>query len=385
MSLALHQDAAPDLEALSRAFAARAAEHDRTGRFPHANFAALHAAGLLGLTVPRAQGGQGEGLAAALTAIEAVSRGCASTGLVFAMHLTHQAGIAREAAFPEALRARVGADAVRQGALVNALRVEPELGSPSRGGLPETIARRQPDGSWRLTGRKIYSTGSPGLGWMLVWARDDGDAPRVGPVLVPARAPGVRIEESWDHLGLRATASHDVVFDEVRLEEASLAALRPPAEWRVPDSTGLAWNAAGIGAIYTGVARAAAAWTAQFLRDRVPSGLGKPLATLPRMQEKAGAIEELLTANARLLRSLAAEVDAGAPPGPAESGLLKTTLVENAARAVEIAVGLGGNHALSRRNPLERHWRDVQCGRAHVPHVDFAHQSAGREALEAGA
>jgi alkylation response protein AidB-like acyl-CoA dehydrogenase len=284
MSLALQQDAVLDLDALSAAFAARAAEHDRTARFPHANFAALQAAGLIGLTVPRAYGGRGEGMAAALEAIEAVSRGCASTGLVFAMNLTHQAALARDTAIPEALRARVGADAVRQGVLINALRVEPELGSPSRGGLPQTIARRQVDGSWLLSGRKIYSTGSPGLGWMLVWARDDGDAPRVGPVLVPARAHGVRIEENWDHLGMRATASHDVVFEDVRLEDAHLAALRPPAEWRSPDATGMAWNAAGLGAIYTGIARAAAAWIADFLRDRVPSGLGKPLATLPRMQ-----------------------------------------------------------------------------------------------------
>ncbi|MFC3125948.1 acyl-CoA dehydrogenase family protein [Pseudoroseomonas globiformis] len=385
MSLALHQDQATDLEALSTAFATRAAEHDRTARFPHVNFAALQAAGLIGLTVPRAQGGQGEGLTAAIEAIEAVSRGCASTGLVFAMNLTHQAALARDTAFPEALRTRVGADAVRHGALINALRVEPEMGSPSRGGLPQTTARRQADGSWRLSGRKIYSTGAPGLGWMLVWARDDADEPRVGPVLVPARASGITVEESWDHLGMRATASHDVVFEDVRLEDAHLAALRPPAAWRSPDAVGLAWNAAGLGAIYTGIARAAAAWIATFLRERVPSGLGKPLATLPRMQEKAGGIEALLNGNVRLLRGLAAEVDAGTPPPASESGLLKTTMIENAAQAVEIAVSLAGNHALSRRNPLERHWRDVQCGRAHVPTVDFAHQAAGRDWLEGAA
>ena len=95
-------------------------------------------------------------------------------------------------------------------------------------------------------------------------------------------------------------------------------------------------------------------------------------------------IEGLIAANLRLLRSAAAAADAGMPTTVEESGLLKTTLVENAARAVEIAVSLAGNHALSRRNPLERHWRDVQCGRAHVPHADFAHQAAGRAVLLGG-
>ena len=46
--------------------------------------------------------------------------------------------------------------------MVLGVRVEPELGTPARGGLPATIARRTPDG-WSLSGRKIYSTGSTAL------------------------------------------------------------------------------------------------------------------------------------------------------------------------------------------------------------------------------
>lgn len=380
MSLALLR-APPDLAALTRLLASRAAAHDRDGLFPHDNFADLQAAGLLGLTVPRAWGGQGAGLAAAVDRVLAVAEGCASTGLVFLMQLTQQAGLHRNTAIPESLRARIGTEAVRQGALLNALRVEPELGSPTRGGLPQTVLKRQADGSLRLSGRKTYGTGAPGLGWMAVWARDDSDAPRVGHVLLPARAPGITIERSWDHLGLRATESHDVAFDDVAVSAEQAADLRPLAEWAVQDPVTAAWNAVGLGALYTGVARAAAGWIGQFLRERVPSGLGAPLATLPRMQEQVGGIQALLASNLRLIRSTAAETDAGTPPAVTESHLLKTVLVENAAQAVQIAISLAGNHALSRRNPLERHWRDVQCGRVHVPHVDFAHQAAGRAAL----
>ncbi|MFC7554485.1 acyl-CoA dehydrogenase family protein [Pseudoroseomonas wenyumeiae] len=292
-----------DLAALSRDFASRADAHDRDGSFPHENIAKLHQAGLLALTVPCQNGGAGAGLTEAAEAIGAVAQGCASTGLVFAMQLTQQAALAREEVVPHALRARVAMDAVREGALLNALRVEPELGSPSRGGLPQTIVRRQPDGSLLLTGRKIYSTGAPGLSWMLVWARDDAEEPRVGPVLVPARAPGVRIVESWDHIGMRATGSHDVVFEGVSLPAAHAAALRPPASWIGSDPGFGSWNAVTLGALYTGVARAAREWVITFLRERVPSGLGKPLATLPRMQEKVGEIEGLLAANARLIAS----------------------------------------------------------------------------------
>jgi alkylation response protein AidB-like acyl-CoA dehydrogenase len=370
-----------NLEALSEDFATRAGIHDHEGSFPHENFARLHQAGLLGLTVPRQHGGAGAGLAEAAEAIGMVAKGCASTALVFAMQLTHQAALAREDLVPQALRARVATDAVREGALLNALRVEPEMGSPSRGGLPQTIVRRQADGSLLLSGRKIYSTGAPGLSWMLVWARDDSEEPRVGPVLVPARAPGVSIVESWDHLGMRATGSHDVVFEDVRLPAQHAAALRPPAAWAVPDPAFGSWNAVTLGALYTGVARAARDWVIDFLRHRVPSGLGKPLATLPRMQEKVGEIEALLATNARLIASLAADFDTGRSAPMTEAHLVKAVAVENAVRAVEIATSLAGNHAHSRHNPLERHLRDVLCGRVHVPTAEAAHVAAGRAAL----
>jgi alkylation response protein AidB-like acyl-CoA dehydrogenase len=370
-----------DLIALSRDFATRAGAHDADGSFPHENFAKLHEAGLLALTVPRQHGGAGGGLTEAAEAIGMVAQGCASTGLVFTMQLTQQAALARDETMPHALRTGVATDAVRDGALLNALRVEPEMGSPSRGGLPRTILRRQPDGSLLLAGRKIYSTGAPGLSWMMVWARDDAEEPRVGPVLVPARAPGVRIVESWDHLGMRATGSHDVVFDDVRLPGTHAAALRPPTTWIGADPGFGNWNAVTLGALYTGVARAAREWIIGFLRSRVPSGLGKPLATLPRMQEKVGEIEGLLAANARLIASLAGDFDTGRPASMPEAHLLKTVLIENAVQAVETAVSLAGNHAHSRHNPIERHLRDVLCGRVHVPTAEAAQTAAGRAAL----
>jgi len=101
-------------------------------------------------------------------------------------------------------------------------------------------------------------------------------------------------------------------------------------------------NAAGMAAIYTGIARAARDWVVDFLRRRVPSGLGAPLASLPRAQEKVGEIEMLLSANARLIGSVASETDYGSPTSPNESALIKTMAIENAIRAVELAASLAG-------------------------------------------
>ena len=329
---------------------------------PRDSLAALHGAGVLALTVPARLGGGGAALRRAAQTVEAVGAACASTGLILAMQFIHQHRIGQGDELPAAISERVGRDAVEDGALINALRVEPALGTPARGGLPATIARRA-GGGWRITGHKITATGAPGLRWMLVWARTDDEPPRTGAFLVPAEAPGVRILERWDHLGLRASASHDVLLDDVEIPFDHAGDLRPPQGWQGLEPVVLTWHTALMGALYTGVARAARDWLVRFLRDRRPSNLGASLATLPRVQEAVGMIEERLAVNAALIDAATVAVDAGAPHTALTQNLFKTAIAENAVRAVEQAAALAGNHALSRRNALERHWRDVQCAR----------------------
>ena len=142
-----------------------------------------------------------------------------------------------------------------------------------------------------------------------------------------------------------------------------------------------AWNTALLGALYDGVARAGRDWIVRFLRERTPSNLGRPLATLPRMQEVVGEIETLLAVNARLIASVAAHADAGTLPDSAESGVLKVAITRNAVEAVRLATTLAGNHGLSRHHRLERCWRDVQCGLVHAPQADAASVAAGKRAL----
>ena len=364
---------------VAQALAQRAAAVDRDGTFPAESLAVLRDAGLLNLTARRQDGGMEAGLARVTELVRQAGRGCASTGLILAMQLVHLRAAA-QSDWPEHLRAAVGRSATDTGALINALRVEPALGTPARGGLPDTIARRTEDG-WSITGRKIYSTGAPGLSWMLVFARTEEAVPRTGLFLVPARSRGIRIEPTWDQLGLRGSGSHDVVFTAVTVPPDHAVDLRPPAGWARRDEAGAAWTMLSVAALYTGVAEGARDWIVGFLRDRVPANLGAPLATVPRMQEAVGRIEALLLTNRRLIAAAAAGTDAGHPPSAADTGLLKTVAADNAIEAVQAAMQLAGNHGLSRANPLERHLRDVLCARIHTPQPDAAFTAAGKLAL----
>lgn len=366
------------LPELTEAFAATAAEHDRRASFPFANFTRLHAAGLLALTAPTRLGGAGADLTIALKVVEAVARGEAATGLVLSMHYIFHAALDQWPGFPEHLKAIIVRDAVEQGALVNALRVEPDLGTPARGGLPATVARRSIDG-WRLSGRKIYSTGAPGLGWMLVWARTDEATPRVGHFLVPREAPRWRVEETWDHTGLRASASHDVVFEDTPIPDQYALAPRPAsAAAPSPDPVIALWAPVLTAAVYNAVATAGRDWFVKWTIERAPSNLGAPLASLPRFQETIGAIDGLLLQNRALLDSAAAGRLA-----PEQANLAKHLVTENAIAAVEKAVAAAGNPGLSRHNDLQRHYRDVLCGRVHTPQADMALTAAGRAAVTA--
>ena len=365
---------------LAPRFAARAERHDREASFPFENFKELSEAGLLALTVPVALGGGGAGARDAARILGILAKADPSTALVLAMHYIQHLAMARSQRWPARLARKLARETVEGVALINALRVEADLGSPARGGLPATIARRTEAG-WRLTGRKIYSTGAPILKWYAVWARTDEAETRIGLFLVEAGLPGTRIEETWDHLGLRASGSHDVIFEDVTIPRDSEIDVRKPQDWIGPDFTQVTLSAILVSSIYDGVARAARDWLIKFLHERVPANLGAPLASLPRAQEVLGGIEARLRVNARLIESIARDFDDADELDVAEPGVVKLTVTNNAIAAVEDALTLTSNHGLSRTNPLERHYRDVLCGRVHTPQDDATRITAGRLAL----
>ncbi|MBB6125257.1 acyl-CoA dehydrogenase family protein [Sphingobium subterraneum] len=367
------------LDEITRKLAATAEEYDRTSEFPRANFDYLAEKGLIGLTVAPQYGGRGAGYAEAIRVLGAVAKGEPSTALILFMTYAHHAQPERLTRWPRHLYERLAREAVAGGGLIGFFRVEPELGTPVRGGMPKTIARRTGDG-WTITGTKIYATGSTGIDWFAVYATTDEDKPRTGVFLVGKDAPGISIEPEWDHFGMRATVSHRVVFNETPIPLDHAVDVRKPNEWvfGVDDKSLAIWNSLSISTIYDGVARAARDWLCSYLKERVPTNLGASLATLPRVQEKFGEIEALLHVNRTLLESTAQKADRGEDLPLVFLNIVKYTATSNAIRAVQIGLELTGNPGLTRKNPLERHYRDVMCSRIHSPQDDTILVGAGR-------
>jgi len=369
---------------LADRFAATAGEYDRSGTFPFAHFDALREHGYLALTVPTEYGGLGAGVHATVFAQERLARGDGATALAVGWHLYVVGKQAGSRTWPEPVRRRLFSEVVSEGALLNACASEPETGSPSRGGLPRTRARRLADGSWVLKGHKSFTTLAPVLRYFLVSATLEG-TDEAAWFLVRRESEGVRIEETWDSLGMRATGSHDLWLDDVHVPADSL--LEPAKERNSAATAG--WNL-HVPAVYLGIAQAARDFAVRYAVERKtvnPPGHPEPTSSLadrPHVQRLIGEMDLALLPARITLMDLARQWDERPEWRPAlvdAVAACKPFVVETAMAVVDRAMRVAGGASLARRLPLERYFRDVRAGLHNPPMEDVVLSSLARSAI----
>ncbi len=365
------------VDQLAAVFASRADQHDREGSFAFENVADMRAAGLPRLPVPAALGGDGFDLFRCICVLQHLARGDASTALGLAMHFHVVGSLAESRTWPEAAFAWLCEEVVRDGALVNSAASEPEMGSPSRGGLPATTATPV-EGGYRLNGRKSWVTYAPALRYFLVTAALEG---AIGVFAVANDSPGLTLVDNWGaSLSLRSSGSFDVVLEDVFV----------PQHWhveqRVPGASrrgGLpaGWASCAFAAVYLGVGEGALHALACYSRQRVPTALGKPIAELPHIQRNIGQMDVVLRA-ARAVLYATAEKWASQPVQrakmEAELAAAKYLCTNAAITATDIALRTAGAGGLDRRLPLERFFRDARAGLMHPPQDDRALELIGK-------
>ncbi|MCD7109660.1 acyl-CoA/acyl-ACP dehydrogenase [Rhizobium sp. DKSPLA3] len=363
-------------DATVRAVADAAPEADASGRFPWAGLQAVHRSGLLEHTVATRYGGPGGTLLDAATILRALGRGDPSVALISAMTLFNHLGQAAKGHWPEDLYRRLLAQAKDRPLLINAARVEPELGSPARGGLPATVARRTATG-WSISGRKRFVTGAHGLTHFLVWAHTDETPARVGTFIVENGLPGIEVIENWNSLGMRASGSHDVAYTDVEIPAENVIDLVDPSVAQ-QDNRAHAGMTLALTALYLGVAEAAQEAFIRFAHTRVPANLGHPIARTERFVTLSGEIDLLVSGARQLI------FDALAHRGGETEALIRARLLagRQLRDAVQIAVRGIGNPGLGADLGLERHFRDIQSVLVHAPQEDTSLLLLGRSAFE---
>ncbi len=366
--------------ALAPRLAERAADHDRAGAFPAADFDDLRAAGLLGLMVPARLGGPGAGFADYAEVAMALGAGAGATALVFNMHASVTGALAQT---PDDVARALGVPesyfAMRDAALRRAADgalfavAMSERGAGSR--LSKLTTAYEPSGDgFRIRGSKTFVSGAGHADLYLVAARRrDVDPAQVSHFLVPA-GDGLTVERTWDSMGMRATGSDDLHLDvEVGggallggLEGLTLLLAQVMPQWLV----------ASYAAVYVGVARSAIDAAVDHLRSR-------GLERLPAVRARVGRAETRVEAARLVVLEAARRVDAA--PGTPDTNrwvwraklLAGETAMEVGASMLEAA----GTSATRRGAPLERIYRDARCGSLQPATSDVCADWLGAAAL----
>ena len=124
----------------------------------------------------------------------------------------------------------------------------------------------------------------------------------------------------------------------------------------------------------------------RYALERVPTALGKPIATLPKIQRQIGEIDIALQAARALLFEVAAEWterDEDRPQMVARIAAAKTVVTETANKVTDQALQIAGGTSITKALPLERFFRDVRAGAMQPPAGDTALELVGRAAIAA--
>lgn len=364
---------------LRDAIAPRAAEADRTGKLPREDVEALTRSGYLGINIPKAYGGFGLPMRECLELHIELAKGSASTALVASMPL-QLIGHQREVeSWPDDLMERLCHATPNEGALFNSVASEPVMGSPSRGGSFATTALPDEErGGWIVNGEKTWVTGGAHLTHLLVKLTVIDTN---GLVLIPGDADGLTWQKTWgDALSLRASDSHTLILENVHVPPENLIFKELPK-----DPHGNGWFPTLIGAVYLGTAFAARDAVIQYALERVPTALGKPIATLPGIQREIGQIDLALQSARALLYEVAAEWEAHPNDRPAlytRIGAAKIAATEAAAEVTDKALRIAGAGGIGNALPLERYFRDARAGLTHPPSGETGWMALGKAAIE---
>ncbi|WP_249872337.1 acyl-CoA dehydrogenase family protein [Oceanobacillus saliphilus] len=360
-------------------FSQRAMHHDENGTFPFENFEDLKTIGYSSLTVPKEYGGEGISLSELLHYQEIIGKADGSTALSIGWHMGIMKHLGENEIWKKDIYAEVAKDVVHSGALLNSAASEPATGSPTRGGKPETYAKKVSDG-WVINGRKTFTTLSPILDYFIVSASIDGEN-QVGNFLMKRELAGVNVDETWNSIAMRGTGSHDLVLENVHLgKEVLVERVSPgkkkPAGWLLH-----------IPACYLGIASAAQEKAIQFAASYSPNSIEGTISDLPNVKQKLGEMELKMMESRYFLYGVAKKWDESdevvrETMGP-ELGAVKLSVVNKAIEVVDLAMRITGARSLSKENPLQRYYRDVRAGLHNPPMDDMTvMQLAGKSIAE---
>lgn len=329
-------------------------EMDEAAKFKPEIIAKLFEMGLMGIEVPEQHGGAGGSILLAVLAIEELARVDASAAIYVDVHNTlfNNALMKwgndeqKKRLFPRLTTDLLGAFALS------------ESGSGSDAFALACKAEKA-DGGWKLNGHKLWITNGAEAGIFLVFANSDFSKGYKGitAFLVDRATPGFSVGKKENKLGLRASSTTEILFDNAFVSDANVlgevgkgykSAIETLNEGRI-----------GIGAQMIGVAQGALDAAAPYLKER--KQFGRALADNQGVQFQFAQCAVELHAARLLVYDAARRKDAGLP-FTTDAAMAKLFSSQVAERVTSQCVEFFGGNGYTREYPVEKFYRDAKIG-----------------------
>jgi alkylation response protein AidB-like acyl-CoA dehydrogenase len=358
----------PSIDDLLPQLAEAGLKSDQDDSFVAANIAALAERGILQALVPAELGGGGIGHSVVADLLRRIAHACPSTALSLSMH-QHLVSAAifrwRKDGFGEALLKKVATGKV---ILVS---------TGANDWLESSGSLTPAEGGYRLNGAKAFASGSAGGQIVVTSGRLERDGQtQVLHFGVPLDAPGVKVRQDWQAMGMRGTGSNTVEFTDVFIPEASISLTRPAGEFHPVWNVILTVAMPLIMSVYTGIAERAAEIATSLARHDDAT-----FATL-------GQMHNALTA-ARLATRRMVEIcnDLSFVPSLETTNEVlacRTIAGREAINTVDHAITAVGGRAYFRKSGLEKLARDIRAAQFHPVQEPKQVRMAGRIMLGLG-
>jgi alkylation response protein AidB-like acyl-CoA dehydrogenase len=346
------------IQAMVREFARKvlavtAAERDRTKAFPAENLKKMGKLGLMGMMVPMAYGGEGVDTLGYVAALAEVAYACAATAVVMSVHNS----IVCESILrfgtedqkqkylkPLATGRRIGAFAL----------TEPHAGSDP---VSQSTTAVRDKGTYIINGSKRFTTTGKNSGLVIVTAKTDEGLRHKGisAFLVEKNTPGLVVGREEEKMGLRASDTTDLIFEDCRVPEENRLG-REGDGFKIA-MTALDGGRIGIAAQSVGVAQAAYDATIKYVKQR--EQFGRKISKFQGLRWTIADMATEIEAARQLMYVAAAMKDRG-EKFTAQASMAKLFASEMVNRVTARAIQLHGGYGFTQDYPVERYYRDAR-------------------------
>ncbi len=357
--------------------APNAAAWDQGHEYPAAAVAQMAELGLMGIAVPEEEGGSGGDNVAYVLAMEEISRGCASCGVIMSVN---------NSLYCDPVR-RYATDAQKEEWLLPYARGEKlgafgltEPGNGSDAAAMRTTADLDGD-HWVINGTKAWITNAYEADAFIVFATSDRSAGHrgVSAYLVPAGIPGFSLGKKEDKIGIRASSTSQLIFENCRIPKDNLLG-QPGDGFKVAMST-LDGGRIGIAAQAIGIARAAYEASLDYAHER--EAFGRSISKFQSIQWKLADMATRIDASRLLTLKAASLKDQGRPYGR-YSAMAKLYASETAMWVTTQAIQVFGGNGYVTEYPVERHFRDAKITEIYEGTSEIQRLVVARDVMMAG-